>query len=343
MRAAPIVLCLLIACARSQPAALPATPEAARDLPAGALDPMLTGYAYPYPVSFHEVHSQQQTLKMAYLDVAPTGPANARTILLLHGKNFSAAYWAPTIAALAADGFRVIAPDQIGFGKSSKPAHYQFSFEALADNTRSLLGALRIDRVTVIGHSMGGMLAIRFALMSKARTDRLVLVNPIGLEDWRALGVPSATLDELYKKELAATPESIREYQRVAYYGGAWKPAYDALTEILIGWTRHPDYPRVAWNAALTTDMVFTQPVVHELARLAVPTLLIIGQRDRTAIGKDRAPKDLAATLGDYPALGKRAASTIPGAKLVELDSIGHLPQVEAFDAYLSAIRGFVR
>lgn len=337
------MLCVLIACARTQPAAGPASAGGAGGARAGALDPVLTGYPYPYPVSFHQVRSQRQALTMAYLDVAPTRPANKRTVLLLHGKNFSAAYWAPTIAALTAEGFRVIAPDQIGFGKSSKPERYQFSFEALVDNTRSLLDALGVDRVTVIGHSMGGMLAVRFALMRPAQTERLVLVNPIGLEDWRGLGVPASTIDELYEKELAATPASIREYQRVAYYGGTWKPAYDALTEILAGWTRHPAYPRVAWNAALTADMTFTQPVVHELSRLAVPTLLIIGQRDRTALGKDRAPKELASTLGDYPALGKRAAASIPGAKLVELEGVGHLPQVEAFDAYMDAVRSFVR
>src|SRR5688572_15558182 len=105
MRAAPVALCLLFACARSQPTTLPAATGGARDVPAGALDPALTSYPYPYPVSFHQVRAQQQTLTMAYLDVAPTGTPNARIVLLLHGKNFSAAYWAPTIAALAADGF----------------------------------------------------------------------------------------------------------------------------------------------------------------------------------------------------------------------------------------------
>lgn len=256
---------------------------------AAALDPELTTYPYPYPVRFHEAETQGQRLRMAYMDVAAERP-NGRTVVLLHGKNFSGAYWASTIKALATEGYRVVAPDQIGFGKSSKPASYQFTFHTLAANTRSLLDALGVRRFSLVGHSMGGMLAARMALMYPERVERLALVNPIGLEDWK-LVAPYRTVEESFAQELRATPESIREYQRLNYFGGEWKPEYDALTEILAGWTRHPEYRRVAWNAALTSDMIFTQPVLYEFGRLRTPTLLVIGQRDRTAVGKDRVPK----------------------------------------------------
>ena len=139
-----------------------------------------------------------------------------------------------------------------------------------------------------------------------------------------------------------ATPASIRDYQRKSYYDGAWKPEYERLIEIQAGWTLHADYPKVAWCSALTYDMVFTQPVVHEFSRIAVPTLLVIGQRDRTAVGRAWAPKEAAARMGDYPALGKRAARSIPGAKLVEIPGVGHLPQVEAFEAYRAALTAFL-
>ena len=304
------------------------------------LDPELTGYAYPFEVRYHALRSQEQALRMAYLDVAPA-EARGETVLLLHGKNFSAAYWADTIRALTAAGHRVIAPDQIGFGKSSKPARYQFSFHQLATDTAALLDALGVERVAVVGHSMGGMLATRFALMFPERTTRLVLVNPIGLEDWQR-HVPYAPIDRVYDKELAQTRDQIRAYMREAYFAGEWREAYEPLIEILAGWTEHPEYPRVAWNAALTADMIFTQPVVHDFPRIATPTLLIIGQRDRTAIGKDRAPPEVAAQLGDYPALGKAAAAAIPGAQLVELEGVGHLPQVEAFDRYIDALLRFL-
>ena len=114
----------------------------------------------------HHFESQRQKLVMAYIDARPPDGvrANGQTVVLLHGKNFNAAYWAPTIKALTAAGFRVVAPDQIGFGKSSKPEGYQFSFAQLTINTRTLLQGLGIDKVALVGHSMGGMLATRFAV-----------------------------------------------------------------------------------------------------------------------------------------------------------------------------------
>lgn len=311
------------------------------DAPLPVFDPELTNYDYPRPVQVFPLHSQRQDLKMAYILAEPAEP-NGRTVLLLHGKNFSAAYWEPTIRVLLGEGFRIVAPDQIGFGKSSKPAAYQFTFHALARNTRNLLDSLKIGKVSVVGHSMGGMLASRFALMYPETVESLVLVNPIGLEDWKTV-VPYKSVDELYQSELNATPESIRAYEKENYFAGNWKPEYESLIEILAGWTRHPDYARVAWNAALTTDMVFTQPVLYEFPLIKAPTLLIIGQRDRTAVGKAWAPEQAKRTLGDYPALGRKAARAIPGARLVEVNDVGHLPQVEAFDAYRKAVLDFLR
>ncbi|WP_437737758.1 alpha/beta fold hydrolase [Sorangium sp. So ce1335] len=322
----------------ARPAAPPSAPPAAS--PGAGLDPELTSYTYPYPVRYFDVESQRQKLRMAYMDVQPEKP-NGRAVLLLHGKNFSAAHWESTIRALTERGFRVIAPDQIGFGKSTKPAAYQFSFHGLAETTRALLDSLGVQRAAVVGHSMGGMLAARFALMFAERTERLILVNPIGLEDWKTV-VPYRSIDAWFKQELGATRDSIREYQRKSYYDGAWKPEYERLIEIQAGWTEHPEYPRVAWCSALTYDMIFTQPVVYELPRLRTPTLLVIGLRDRTALGKAWAPKEAADALGDYTTLGKKAAQAIPGARLVELPGVGHLPQIEAFEKYRDALVKFL-
>jgi pimeloyl-ACP methyl ester carboxylesterase len=280
---------------------------------------------------------------MAYLDVAPAdGKGNGQVVLLLHGKNFNASDWETTVASLAAAGFRCIAPDQVGFGKSSKPAAYQFSFAQLAASTRALLASLGVTRSVVVGHSMGGMLAGHYAVQYPGATERLVLVNPIGLEDYAAL-VPPRTVDDWYRGELQATPESVREYQRNAYYGGTWKPEYQDHTRLLAGWTRSADWPIVAWDSALTTDMIFTQPLVPKLARIQVPTLLIIGTRDRTALGKPFAPPEVQRTMGDYQQLGKITRDRIPGARLVELPGVGHAPQVEAFPDFERALLGFLR
>src|SRR6266545_2609209 len=283
-------------------------------LASARFDARLTGYQYPYPVRFFRWRAQGQDLEMAYMDVQPAR-ASRGAVLLLHGKNFSGAYWRSTIAALVRDGYRVIVPDQIGFGKSSKPRNFQFTFQALALHTRDLLDRAGVGDVAVIGHSMGGMLAARFALMFPERARQLVLINPIGLEDWKRV-VPYQPVDTSYEKERTRTPEQYRDYMTKSYFGGNWKPSYEPLVEILAGWSQGPDRDLIAWDSALTSDMIFTQPVLYEFPDIAVPTLLIIGQRDRTALGKELVPPETAATLGDYPALGRRAAAAIPGAEL---------------------------
>jgi len=317
------------------------------DSPAPAAEPVYDAdgstFPYPWPVRFFEFESQRKRLRMAYLDVPPAdGKGNGQVVLLLHGKNFNSSDWETTIASLTRAGFRCIAPDQIGFGRSSKPAAYQFSFAQLSANTRSLLASLGVARTIVVGHSMGGMLAGHYAVAYPGATEKLVMVNPIGLEDYAAL-VPPRTVDDWYRGDLESTPESVREYQRNAYYAGAWKPEYEVHTRLLAGWTRSPDWPKVAWNSALTTDMIFTQPLVPKMSRIRVPTLLIIGTRDRTAPGKPFAPPEVQKAMGDYEKLGKITQERIPGSLLVEIPGVGHAPQVEAFPSFEKALLGFLR
>jgi pimeloyl-ACP methyl ester carboxylesterase len=274
---------------------------------------------------------------MAYMDVKPPTP-NGRVAILLHGKNFCAASWESSIAALKGAGYRVIAPDQIGFCKSSKPEHYQYSFQQLAANTHALLASLGVDRATMIGHSMGGMLAIRYALMYPDQVDQLVLVDPIGLEDWKAKGVPWLGVDGWYRRELQTTADRIRDYERTTYYAGTWRPEYETWVQMLAGMYRGPGRDVVAWNSALVYDMIYSQPVVYELDQLTMPVLLMIGDKDTTAIGKDLAPPAVRATLGDYPALGREAIRRIPHARLVEFPDLGHAPQIQAPEAFHKAL-----
>ncbi|KAB7772300.1 alpha/beta hydrolase [Xanthomonas maliensis] len=291
--------------------------------------PRLEGFDYPYPVKLQRFVSQQQALEMAYLDLAPSGRPNGRTAVLLHGKNFCAATWEQTIAALSKAGYRVIAPDQVGFCKSSKPANYQFSFAQLADNTHALLKTLGIERAVIVGHSMGGMLAIRYALMYPQATEHLALVDPIGLEDWKAEGIPWRSVDAWYANELKTNFDGIKKYQMEVYYAGQWKPEFERWARMQAGMATGSGKQAVAWNQALTYDMVFNQPVVYELPKLTVPTTLFIGLKDRTAIGRDTAPPEVKARVGNYAVLGKRAAAAIPGARLVEFADLGHSPQVQ--------------
>lgn len=306
------------------------------------LDIMLTNYQYPYDVHFLNFKSQNQDLKMAYMDIQP-GKPNGKTVVLLHGKNFNGAYWKTTVEALAKEGYRVIVPDQIGFGKSSKPIGYQFTFQQLAQNTKAVLDELKIDKIYLLGHSMGGMIATRFTLMYPETVEKLILENPLGLEDWK-LVAPYASIDQNYQTELKANYESTKKYQSGFYYDNHWKPEYDEWVYLLTGWTKSPDYPQVALVNAKTSDMIFTQPVVYEFQNIKTPTLLIIGTRDRTAIGKNNV-KDpvVAAKMGQYQILGKETQQKIKGSKLVEIENVGHLPHIEVFDQFIQPVKEFLK
>ncbi|WP_312277656.1 alpha/beta fold hydrolase [Kosakonia cowanii] len=288
----------------------------------------LEGFTYPWQLMHFEFQSQRQPLSMGYMDISADKP-NGETVVLLHGKNFCAATWESTITALHEAGYRVIAPDQIGFCTSTKPANYQYSFQQLAENTHQLLAKLGVKKAVIIGHSTGGMLATRYALMYPQETQKLVMVNPIGLEDWKAKGVPYRSVDAWYQRELKSTAQSIKAYEQKTYYMGEWKPEYNKWVEMLAGLNNGPGKTRVAWNSALIYDMIYTQPVFYEFKDLRVPTTLFIGTGDTTAPGSDDAPPEVKKAVGNYKVLGKEVAELIPNARLVEFDGLGHAPQMQ--------------
>jgi|GEM_PF-31812 len=299
--------------------------------------PQLEGFVYPAPVRRFRFSSQGQELEMAYLDYRPAKP-NGQTVILLHGKNFCAATWDTTSRLLVQHGYRVIAPDQIGFCKSTKPEHYQYSFQQLARNTQALLENLGIRQAVFMGHSTGGMLGIRYALTYPDTVSKLVLVNPIGLEDWKAKGVPSISIDQWYERELKLSAAAIKKYEQATYYAGTWKPEYDIWVTMLAGLHAGSGKKIVAWNSALLYDMIYTQPVYYEFEQIRAPVLLLIGAKDNTAIGKDLAPPDIREKLGDYPVLAKAAAKRFPHALLHEFPDLGHAPQIQAPDIFHKAL-----
>ncbi|HEY0233548.1 MAG TPA: alpha/beta hydrolase [Afipia sp.] len=290
----------------------------------------LEGFDYSYPASKFSFDSQRQKLEMAYIDAKPSSSPNGRTVVLLHGKNFCAGTWEDSIRRLSDAGYRVIAVDQIGFCKSTKPDNYQFTFQQLAANTHALLTSLGIEHVIIMGHSTGGMLAMRYALLYPKAVDQLVLVDPIGLEDWRVKGVPWQSLDNWLEREQRVTADTIRAYEKATYYSGTWDPSYEKWVQMLAGMYRGPGRAAVQWSSARLYDMIATQPVFYELEHISNPVLLMIGDKDTTAIGKDTAPAEIRPSLGNYPVLGKQAAARIPHAQLIEFPDLGHSPQIQA-------------
>jgi pimeloyl-ACP methyl ester carboxylesterase len=275
---------------------------------------------------------------MAYMDVRPA-QSNGQTVLLLHGKNFNGYYWKDVISFLKEQGYRVIVPDQAGFGLSDKP-NIHYSFHLLAANTKTLLDSLGISKVHLVGHSMGGMLAARFALIYPATVEKLVFENPIGLEDYR-LFVPYRSVDEQYAVEMKATYESYKKYQQ-SYYP-EWKAEYEPLVVAQYASMKIPGMKQAAWASALTYNMIYQEPVVYEFKNLVQKTLIIIGQSDRTIVGKNLISKESAEKHGQYPELGRKLKQEIKNSTLVELDGVGHIPHIQVPEIFMEKLLAFIQ
>ncbi len=291
----------------------------------------LDNYPYPHKVEKIELNTQKQKLKMAYMYIRKDGAQ--KTAVLLHGKNFSGYYWNDVANLLLNKGYNVLIPDQIGFGKSDKPEHYQYSFAGLALNTKTLLEHLKIKNITLVGHSMGGMLATHFTKIYPTTVDKLILINPIGLEDYLQYTQFKDT-EFFYKSEMAKTPEKIREYQKKNYYDGKWSPKYEELIQTGIGQLNSSDWSRVAWNNALTYGPIFSEPVVDDFRVIKNPVTLILGTRDRTGPGRGFMKKGIKHELGQYQLFGKKITKLLRNGKYIELKGLGHMPQIEDFNRF---------
>src|SRR6202012_4478221 len=301
-----------------------------------ALGICLEEYEYPYPVRSLPLSCDLQPALMGYGDIPPTAEPNGKTVVLFHGKAFGCYYFRNVIEALTGAGYRVIAPDQIGWGKSSKPdIHY--SFQLLAANTAALLDQLGVGNVAVLGHSTGGMTAARFTLMHPERVTHLVLEDPLGLADYR-IGIPPQSEETLYEHELHWTdPATIRGYVK-GYFVNPDPKVGGPLAEVLVRVTLGPDYPRWARAAALTFQMIYQQPVRYEYHRILPPTLLIVGAEDHVVPLGQYAPPTEAARLGDFIALSQAAADDIPRATRVVIPGCGHIPHLEVPGQFLDEL-----
>ncbi|WP_283842535.1 alpha/beta hydrolase [Bradyrhizobium sp. G127] len=310
--------------------------------PAAAKEPYgigLEGFAYPYPVHMLPLTNEGEQVRMAYMDVAPAAP-NGRAVLLLHGRNFPSSYWAPVIKTLTDAGYRVVVPDQIGFGKSSKPA-FDLHFDILARNTVALLDHLQLPQVDVVAHSLGGMLGVRIARAYPDRVSHLLLAAPIGLEDYR-LYVPPTPTEKIIENEDKLTADGYRK-QLVTNYSLKLPP--DQITPFIdarFNIKGSPEYPRWLRAFVSSAQMIYREPVAHEIPLIDRPTLFIMGADDHNAPGKPNAPEALRPKMGQNADLAKALAARMPNAKAEVIPNVGHLVFLEAEPKFNELMLGFL-
>jgi pimeloyl-ACP methyl ester carboxylesterase len=315
---------------------------AAEAAESGAREPYgvgLEGFAYPYPVSLLPLVNDGEQVRMAYMDVAPAQP-NGGIVVLLHGRNFPSSYWAPVIRTLTDAGYRVVVPDQIGFGKSSKPPA-DLHFDTLARNTIALLDHLQIAKADIVAHSLGGMLGVRIARAFPDRVAHLLLTAPIGLEDYR-LYVPPTPTEKILENEDKLTADGYRKQLETNYSlklpPDQVTPFIDARFNIK-GGAEYPRWLRAFVNSA---QLIYREPVVHEIPLITHPTLFIMGADDHNAPGKPNAPEALRPKMGQNAELAKALAAKMPNARAEVIPNTGHLAFLEAPQKFNELLLAFL-
>jgi pimeloyl-ACP methyl ester carboxylesterase len=244
-------------------------------------------------------------------------------ILLIHGLNgctFSFRHLAP----LLSDGFRVLALDLMGFGYSERPPHADYSLVAQARLVSGFLDALGIEKASVLGHSLGGAVAMHLAVRFPDRVEKLILVDSASDSETRR-GVRSARLSRPLLPVVAVFTVQNRRFRRMSLRSGFYDPAL-ITPEIMEGYitpTRIRGHLRSLGN--LMVDR--RRDPALDPAAITQPTLIIWGAADRW----------LPATHG------RRLQALIPNSRLVVIERAGHLVLEEQPEESARAIRGFLR
>lgn len=319
------------AAAQGRGGALPAVPTPT-DIKPGSIT--CDECPYPYPSKYLDINVYEQDVRISYMDTPAQGTPNGHTVLLLHGNNFGGFYFKAIIDGLTKEGFRVITPDQIGYGRSSKPIA-PYNFNSQVRNTYRILQHEKIERVMVIGHSMGGMMAARFATQFPKATERVVIYNPIGLTDGR-YDRPMTPIDEGYKSNLKTDYQGTRAGlgRYVAHDPTKWNNEFETYTRIRYSWTLSSDWPRLAMVQALIGQMLYADPVVYDWAHIQVPTLAFGGAEDML-LGPAKNFQDRMAFLAKEVPNGNGRLLLIPG--------LGHVPHLEAPEKVLPPLVAFLK
>lgn len=283
--------------------------------------------AYPEPVA------RTETLTLGTVSVAYTDQGQGDSALvLIHGLGSYMPAWKDNVAALAKH-HRVIAIDLPGYGKSSKRSDHAYSMEFFAGVVQGVIEALELRRPVLVGHSMGGQIALTHALRYPGTARALVLASPAGLEtfeDGEAQWLADAVTEDFTCK---ATPEAIYARHTQNFHRMP-KDAHFMVTDrvAVIG---GPDFPQYCRAVSRSVRAMLDEPVYARLPEVNVPVLVVFGQYDQLI------PNPFLHG-GSTERLAKKTVPRIPRSELVMLRSAGHMAQMEQPEAWNAAVLEFL-
>ena len=291
----------------------------------GAVSINMEEIDYPYPVNYLNFSVYGQDVRVAYMDVAPKGQPNGQTVIFHHGGLYYGWYWDKQIEALSSAGFRVIAKDRLGWGKSSKPI-IPYSINLWASNTARLMDHLGIDEAALVGHSIGGQMVTRFAFLYPERITHLVTVNQVGLTD-RRLGRGFLPLTG----EINSNPDMDEVYASLLRWAdenySTWQPSFLKHMRIRYGQRLSGDWPRLAQVSQITGHMRAMDTIVNDWQHIRTKTLIIGGEDDYPSFASE----------------AKNAANVFPNAETFLIPGVGHNPHEEVPEIISSELIRFLK
>lgn len=310
--------------ALAQEAQWPAVPPEEPPADWGPVSLNFEEITYPYPVQYLELNRFGQKMRMAYMDIPPTGPANGQTVFWQHGHNFYSEAYTTSFKALSEAGFRVLAVDRIGYGKSSKPL-IPYNFNFVAANMKALLDEKGLESVAIVGHSMGGMVVSRFALHYPEMVTHVVMVNQIGLTDQRL----SRPWSDPYGSDPGVSSyESILRGHQI-YFTDFWPPAHLEYVRRAYGQTLSGDYHHYAMVRRMVGQMMYDDPVVYDWQFIKNKALVMGGEDDKL--------------VDDYVGLATNVHNQLQNSALLLYPDVGHAPQIEIPEQFHADLIRFLK
>lgn len=272
------------------------------------------------------VESGGYSIRTRYWHMGESGP----TVILIHGLGVYIENWETTIPALAAH-YRVYAMDLVGFGLTDKPKNAPYTPPFMARFVLDFMTALGLERAHVVGHSMGGGLALQFITDYPEKVDKLVLVNSAGLSD--DIGLPFRILSIPVVGSLLSRPSRKGSAQAMKML----VHDHSIVTDSIIDWdyemSRGPGAHRAAMKVIRAAVSPFGvrssvfEPVSAKMGDIAAPTLVIWGEKDRVLPVTD----------------AEIARQKIPNCRVEIFPDCGHVPQWEHPDQFNRLLMEFLQ
>jgi pimeloyl-ACP methyl ester carboxylesterase len=260
-------------------------------------------------MTWQEFQSKQRLIEIGNRFVSYLDTGSGDAVIMIHGIPTWGYLWSPILPALVS-GLRVLVPDLLGFGYSDKSDCFDRSIAAQASAIDQWMEKLGLSRATVVGHDIGGGVALRLATLFPARVERLCLLDSACYDSWPTESMLQLGNPDAYRR--LSAPRALILLMELLKQGFASSPSDEFLNGVLAPYATEIGRLSLIRSAASLNTNLTTQ-ITSLLPQLKVPTLVLWGEHDQFQVAK----------------YGERLASDIPGAKFVSVKGAGHFVMVD--------------